>query len=57
MEAPFAAAFLTGLLGGVHCVGMGDGVVGALLAGFVCRGPGRAADPGEHIRQGLLCII
>ncbi len=57
MEAQFVAAFLIGLLGGVDCVGMGDGIVGALLAGFVYRGPGRAADPGEHIRQGLLCII
>ena len=30
MEAPFAAAFLIGLLGGVHCVGMCGGIVGAL---------------------------
>lgn len=30
MEAQFAAAFLIGLLGGVHCVGMCGGVVGAL---------------------------
>ena len=30
MEAQFAAAFLTGLLGGVHCVGMCGGIVGAL---------------------------
>ena len=30
MEAPFAAAFLVGLLGGVHCVGMCGGIVGAL---------------------------
>jgi len=57
VEARFAAAFLIGLPGGVHCVGMGGGIVRALLDGFVCRGPGRAADPGEHIRQGLLCII
>ena len=30
MEAPLAAAFLIGLLGGVHCVGMCGGIVGAL---------------------------
>ena len=30
MQAQFAAAFLIGLLGGVHCVGMCGGVVGAL---------------------------
>jgi len=32
MEAHFAAAFLIGLLGGVHCVGMCGGIVGALAA-------------------------
>ena len=32
MEAGFAAAFLIGLLGGVHCVGMCGGIVGALTA-------------------------
>jgi len=30
VQAQFAAAFLIGLLGGVHCVGMCGGVVGAL---------------------------
>ena len=30
MEAQFAAAFLIGLVGGVHCVGMCGGIVGAL---------------------------
>jgi uncharacterized protein len=30
VEAQFAAAFLIGLLGGVHCVGMCGGIVGAL---------------------------
>jgi len=30
VEAQFAAAFLVGLLGGVHCVGMCGGIVGAL---------------------------
>ena len=33
MEALAAAAFAAGLLGGVHCVGMCGGVVGALSAG------------------------
>ncbi len=32
MEAQAAAAFLTGLLGGVHCIGMCGGIVGALTA-------------------------
>ena len=32
MEAQFAAAFVIGLLGGVHCVGMCGGIVGALSA-------------------------
>ncbi len=32
MEAGFAAAFLIGLMGGVHCVGMCGGIVGALTA-------------------------
>jgi sulfite exporter TauE/SafE len=30
---------------------------GALVAGFGVAGLARAADLGEHIRQGLLCII
>jgi uncharacterized protein len=30
VQAQFAAAFLIGLLGGVHCVGMCGGIVGAL---------------------------
>jgi hypothetical protein len=37
MEALAAAAFAAGLLGGVHCVGMCGGIVGALSAGS--RGP------------------
>lgn len=32
MEAGFASAFLIGLMGGVHCVGMCGGIVGALAA-------------------------
>ena len=32
MQAGVAAAFLIGLLGGVHCVGMCGGIVGALTA-------------------------
>lgn len=33
-EASFFAAFLVGLLGGVHCVGMCGGIVGALTFGL-----------------------
>ena len=43
-EASFLAAFLVGLLGGVHCVGMCGGIVGALTFGLpanVRQSPGR----------------
>ncbi|MEW6766118.1 MAG: sulfite exporter TauE/SafE family protein [Pseudomonadota bacterium] len=33
-EASFIAAFLVGLLGGVHCVGMCGGIIGALTFGL-----------------------
>lgn len=33
-EASFVAAFLVGLLGGVHCIGMCGGIVGALTFGL-----------------------
>ena len=39
MEAQFAAAFLIGLLGGVHCVGMCGGIVGALTVQAPRRRP------------------
>lgn len=38
MEAGFAAAFVIGLLGGVHCVGMCGGIVGALTVQTPRRG-------------------
>ncbi|MCG5500135.1 sulfite exporter TauE/SafE family protein [Ectothiorhodospira lacustris] len=38
------AAFVIGLLGGVHCIGMCGGIVGALTLGI--RGPG----PGARLR-------
>jgi sulfite exporter TauE/SafE len=38
VEAQFAAAFLIGLLGGVHCVGMCGGIVGALTVQMPRRG-------------------
>lgn len=34
IEASYIAAFLVGLLGGVHCVGMCGGIVGALCLGL-----------------------
>lgn len=37
MEAQFAATFLIGLLGGVHCIGMCGGVVGALAVQLPAR--------------------
>jgi len=39
VEAGFAAAFLIGLLGGVHCVGMCGGIVGALTVQTPRRQP------------------
>lgn len=43
VDATYISAFLVGLLGGVHCVGMCGGIVGALTMGL----------PG-HARQGAL---
>lgn len=40
--APLAVAFLVGLLGGLHCVGMCGGIVGALSLGSRPRGGDRA---------------
>ncbi|MCX7144611.1 MAG: sulfite exporter TauE/SafE family protein, partial [Proteobacteria bacterium] len=45
MEAQFAAAFLIGLLGGVHCVGMCGGIVGALTVQI----PGRRRAWSLHL--------
>jgi sulfite exporter TauE/SafE len=45
VEAQFAAAFLIGLLGGVHCVGMCGGIVGALAV----QAPGRRRAWGMHL--------
>lgn len=47
-EASIAAAFLVGLLGGVHCVGMCGGIVAALTFGLpVAAGGGR--QPLGHL--------
>jgi sulfite exporter TauE/SafE len=45
VEAQFAAAFLIGLLGGVHCVGMCGGIVGALAV----QAPQRRPAWGLHL--------
>jgi uncharacterized protein len=45
VEAQFAAAFLIGLLGGVHCVGMCGGIVGALAV----QAPGRRRAWSMHL--------
>ena len=34
VDVSYIAAFLVGLLGGVHCVGMCGGIVGALCLGL-----------------------
>ncbi len=43
VEISFLAAFLVGLLGGVHCVGMCGGIVGALTLNL--EGPGESGRP------------
>ena len=51
MEAFAAAAFAAGLLGGVHCVGMCGGIVGALSAGS--RGPLWRRCPAVEATMGI----
>ena len=41
MELSYLAAFMVGLLGGVHCVGMCGGIVGALSFGLPEKARGR----------------
>ncbi|GAB4345811.1 MAG: sulfite exporter TauE/SafE family protein [Gammaproteobacteria bacterium] len=43
MQLPFLAASLVGLLGGVHCVGMCGGIVGALTLGLPAERRSRLA--------------
>lgn len=52
--APYLAVFLVGLLGGVHCVGMCGGIVGALSVNTV-RMPGRSswAELPVHLSYNL----
>jgi sulfite exporter TauE/SafE len=38
VEVSYIAAFLVGLLGGVHCIGMCGGIVGALCLGLGSKG-------------------
>ena len=40
-ELGVVSAFLVGMLGGVHCVGMCGGIVGALSLGMPARGASR----------------
>jgi sulfite exporter TauE/SafE len=46
MELTLPAAFLVGLLGGVHCVGMCSGIVGALTSGLA---PGIRLSRGRFL--------
>ncbi len=48
-DATLAGAFLVGLLGGVHCVGMCGGIVGALTLGIGGVGEGGAARRLPHL--------
>jgi len=49
VEGQLAAAFMIGLLGGVHCVGMCGGIVGALTVQM----PGRARAWSLHLTYSL----
>ena len=46
VESSYIAAFLVGLLGGVHCVGMCGGIVGALCLGLGTNSPN---DPSINL--------
>ncbi len=48
-EISLLAAFLAGLLGGVHCVGM----CGGLVAAFSLQAPGAAPRPALHLAANL----
>lgn len=57
METSLAAAFLIGLLGGVHCIGMCGGIVGALTVQM----PGQRPAFASHLaysagRVGSYCV-
>ncbi|MEE9358735.1 MAG: sulfite exporter TauE/SafE family protein, partial [Sedimenticolaceae bacterium] len=41
---PYLSAFVVGLLGGVHCIGMCGGIVGALTFGLPEKQQGRLAS-------------
>ena len=47
IETSYIAAFLVGLLGGVHCVGMCGGIVGAL-----CLGLNQSSSNQSNLAQG-----
>ncbi|MDX2507598.1 MAG: sulfite exporter TauE/SafE family protein [Gammaproteobacteria bacterium] len=49
VEASYVAAFIAGLLGGVHCLGMCGGIVGALTFG-ISPANGSAA-PGQSAKK------
>jgi uncharacterized protein len=50
IDATYAAAFLVGLLGGVHCVGMCGGIVAALTMGL----PGALQHNGRRLAPYVL---
>ncbi len=54
IETSYLAAFLVGLLGGVHCVGMCGGVVGALCMGL---GNNLGAEQNKTAKQNFLKVL
>ncbi len=54
IETSYIAAFLVGLFGGVHCVGMCGGIVGALCLGLDC---GIDKEPKKNFRKILPYLL
>lgn len=54
IEFSYLAAFLVGLLGGVHCVGMCGGIVGALCLGL---GDNIGGEKNKSAKQNFLKVL
>ena len=54
IETSYLAAFLVGLLGGVHCIGMCGGIVGALCLGL---GNDLGAEKDKTAQQNFLKVL
>ena len=54
VEVSFLAAFIAGLLGGIHCVGMCGGIVGALTFGIDSVNPSKTSNSKKDLYPYLL---